>query len=174
MQIRRTELDGLNGTGLTALVVDARPFIGKTRVYIGDANGRGYLTVFDPDRSVWYKVPLSHHRTVTTAADDGQSDDDADVAAECLTVSKFRSCVFLTSAQSRSFYSASFRDLRDLTSDPGSVVKVRKRIVNNSYPSSGVWSTASFTISITVCVAIPSSVGPQNAVECLTNTFHML
>ncbi|XP_025423669.1 uncharacterized protein LOC112693016 [Sipha flava] len=116
--IRWTELNGLNGSGLTALVVDARPFNGRTRVYIGDANGRGHLTVFDPNRSIWYRVALLQHAVTTAAEDaaDGRSDDDVDVPAEHVAVSKFRSCVFLTSARSHSFYSASFNDLRNLTS----------------------------------------------------------
>lgn len=95
---------------LATLVVDARPFKGETRVYVGNVRG-GYLVVFDPDRSVWYKIALNRPKD-----QDPQDQKDVDIPAECVTVSKFQSLVFLTSTCSHNLYSASFKDLRNLTS----------------------------------------------------------
>lgn len=99
-----TELGGLNGLELATLVVDARPFKGETRVYVGNVRG-GYLVVLDPVRSVWYMVTLNRPQ-----------DQDNDIPTEYVTVSKFQSLVFFTSTHSHNLYSASFKDLRNLTS----------------------------------------------------------
>lgn len=118
------ELGGLNGSGLATLVVDARPFKGETRVYAGDVRG-GRIAVFDPDRSVWYMVALriQHHDNAFTQ-DYQRPEVDADVPAECIAVSKLQWSVYLTSTRSHDLYTASFKDLRNLTSYVTPSVKV--------------------------------------------------
>lgn len=100
------ELGGLTGSELSTLAVDARPLKGETRVYVGNLRG-GFLTVFDPDLSVWYKVTLN-------CVDREQ--EETDVPAECIAASKLHLSVFLTSTRSHNLYSASLKDLRNLTS----------------------------------------------------------
>jgi len=111
------ELSGLNGSGLATLVVDARPFKGETKVYVGDARG-GHITVFDPDRSIWYMVALHiQNRDEAVIQQDHYGPEvDPDVPAECIAVFKRQSFVYLTSRQSHDLYTASFKDLRNLTS----------------------------------------------------------
>jgi len=118
------ELSGLNGSGLATLVVDARPFKGETRVYAGDVRG-GRIAVFDPDRSVWYMVALrTHNRGGTVIQDYHRTEVDPDVPAECIAVSRRQSAVYLTSTRSHDLYTASFKDLRNLTSYVTPSVKV--------------------------------------------------
>lgn len=111
------ELGGLNGSGLATLVVDARPFKGETRVYAGDARG-GRITAFDPDRGVWYMVALrtQDHGPGSVIQDYRRPEVDPDVPAECIAVSKLQRSVYLTSTRSHDLYTASFKDLRNLTS----------------------------------------------------------
>ncbi|XP_003243824.2 uncharacterized protein LOC100575968 [Acyrthosiphon pisum] len=115
--IQSVELGGINGSGLATLVVDARPFKGETKVYVGDARG-GHIMVFDPDRSVWYMVALriqNHDRAVIQQNYYGP-EVDSDVPSECIAVLKRQSSVYLTSRRSHNLYTASFKDLRNLTS----------------------------------------------------------
>jgi len=111
------ELGGLNGSGLATLVVDSRPFKGETKVYVGDARG-GHITVFDPDRSVWYMVALriQNRGRAVIQQDFYRPEVDPDVPAECIAVFKRQSSVYLTSRRSHDLYTASFKDLRNLTS----------------------------------------------------------
>lgn len=111
------ELGGLNGSGLATLVVDARPFKGGTRVYAGDSRG-GRITVFDPDRGVWYMVALltQDHSGAVIPDYHRPEVDHPDVPAECIAVSKLQWSVYLTSTSSHDLYTASFKDLRNLTS----------------------------------------------------------
>lgn len=110
------ELGGLNGSGLATLMVDARPFKGETKVYVGDARG-GHITVFDPNRSVWYMVALRiQNRGRAIIQNYYGPEVDQEVPAECIAVSKRRSSVYLTSRRSHDLYTASFKDLRNLTS----------------------------------------------------------
>jgi len=110
------ELGGLNGSGLATLVVDARPFKGETKVYVGDTRG-GHITVFDPDRSVWYMVALRiQNRGRAVIQDYYGPEVDPDVPAECIAIFKRQSSVYLTSRRSHDLYTASFKDLRNLTS----------------------------------------------------------
>lgn len=100
------ELGGLTGSELSTLAVDARPLKGETRVYVGNLRG-GFLTVFDPELSVWYRVTLS-------CSDHEQ--EETNIPTECIAVSKLHLSVFLTSTRSHNVYSASLKDLRNLTS----------------------------------------------------------
>jgi len=125
-QIQSVELGGLNGSVLATLVVDARPFKGETRVYAGDARG-GRIAVFDPDRSVWYMVALRAQNHGGAVIPDQVPEVDREVPAECIAVSpvsKLQSSVYLTSTRSHHLYSASFKDLRNLTSYVTPSIKV--------------------------------------------------
>ncbi|XP_015368116.1 PREDICTED: uncharacterized protein LOC107164709 [Diuraphis noxia] len=114
--IHTIELGGLNGSGLATLVVDARPFKGETRVYAGDARG-GRIAVYDPDRSVWYMVALRiQNRGNAVIQDYYRPEVDQEVPAECIAISKLQWSVYLTSTHSHDLYTASFKDLRNLTS----------------------------------------------------------
>ncbi|XP_025201991.1 uncharacterized protein LOC112599339 isoform X2 [Melanaphis sacchari] len=114
--IQLVELGGLNGSGLAMLVVDARPFKGETRVYIGDTHS-GRIAVLDPDRNIWYMVALhSQNYGAAVIQDYRRPDVYPDVPAECIAVSKLQSSVYLTSTHSHDLYTASFKDLRNLTS----------------------------------------------------------
>ncbi|XP_060851578.1 uncharacterized protein LOC132929946 isoform X3 [Rhopalosiphum padi] len=116
-QIQSVELGGLNGSRLATLVVDARPFKGETRVYVGDALG-GRIAVLDPDRNIWYMIALLHIQNYGSAViqDYRRPEIYPDVPAECIAVSKLQSSVYLTSKRSHDLYTASFKDLRNLTS----------------------------------------------------------
>ncbi|XP_060851577.1 uncharacterized protein LOC132929946 isoform X2 [Rhopalosiphum padi] len=115
--IQSVELGGLNGSRLATLVVDARPFKGETRVYVGDALG-GRIAVLDPDRNIWYMIALLHIQNYGSAViqDYRRPEIYPDVPAECIAVSKLQSSVYLTSKRSHDLYTASFKDLRNLTS----------------------------------------------------------
>lgn len=122
MQIQSMELVGLNGSGLATLVVDARPFKGETRAYAGDVSG-GHLTVFDPNMGVWYRVTLR-----CDCDPPPERTGEVVVPTEFVAVSKLYSTVYLTSKRSHDLYSASFRDLRNLTSYVTPSVKVRRPV----------------------------------------------
>ncbi|XP_050432595.1 uncharacterized protein LOC126840723 [Adelges cooleyi] len=101
--VQLAELGGANVSDMSTLAVDARPLKGETRVYIGSRRG-GYITVFDPGEGGWHRISLS------------SLDGENEVPVEFLAVSKLQSLVYFTSALSHSLYSASLRDLRNLTS----------------------------------------------------------
>jgi hypothetical protein len=105
--------------------VDARPFKGETRVYVGDALG-GRIAVLDPDRNIWYMIALLHIQNYGSAViqDYRRPEIYQDVPAECIAVSKLQSSVYLTSKRSHDLYTASFKDLRNLTSYVTPNVKV--------------------------------------------------
>ncbi|XP_027849748.2 uncharacterized protein LOC114129268 isoform X2 [Aphis gossypii] len=114
--IQSVELGGLNGSGLTTLVVDARPFKAEMRVYVGDTHS-GRIVVLDPDRNIWYMVALHAQNYGGAVIQDYRRPEvNQEVTAECIAVSKLHSSVYLTSMRSHDLYTASFKDLRNITS----------------------------------------------------------
>ncbi|KAF0772807.1 Uncharacterized protein FWK35_00010790 [Aphis craccivora] len=114
--IQSVELVGLNGSGLATLVVDARPFKAEMRVYVGGKHS-GRIVVLDPDRNIWYMVALHAQNYGGAVIQDYRRPEvNQEVPAECIAVSKLQSSVYLTSTRSHELYTASFKDLRNITS----------------------------------------------------------
>jgi len=104
--------------------VDARPFKGEIRVYVGDTHS-GRIVVLDPDRNIWYMVALHAQNYGGTVIQDYRRPEvNPDVPAECIAVSKLHSSVYLTSTHSHDLYTASFKDLRNITSYVTPSIKV--------------------------------------------------